>query len=144
MFKRLWDWFFVPEQRAVVQHHPLAVWFSLGIALYGAAALLFDPTTATSVAFPEWQRIAFEVVWFIGGSQSFYGINRGKARWEASGMMLIGTGLIVNFLATVRVLPAAAWSGLFTLTLAIGCLRRGMILMRGYERVLDDGEEWVE
>lgn len=123
-------WMFPPYRRQYVRSHPLAVWFSLGIALYGGITLIANPMTAPSTTLPDWQLITFRVTWLVGGVLAWYGINRGRSKPEAAGMVLLATGLIVNFLAVMHLNVELGWpAGLFLVPLAIGCVRRALYIV---------------
>ena len=145
----MFNWFYtclVPEHhRPVLRMHPLAFWFSLGVLLTGILQIVHPSTdSAAAAALPDALHTIFNVVWILGGLFACFGILRGKARYEAAGMILMGTSFAVYFLILVRVLPTSLWSAAFIVTIAIGCLRRAFALAKGggYERVLDD--RWGE
>jgi hypothetical protein len=115
------------KQRAYIASHPVVFWFCLGMMLVGALSLI-DPSltdqSATAQLLPDWVRKVFNVTYMIGGGASAIGIARGMLKLEAAGMALLATGLLVNFIVYVWLVHASAVSGVFILTLAIGCAQR--------------------
>lgn len=125
-----------PSQRNYVYSHPLALWFSIGIAWAGAVNIFLPnlvEESFVSLALPDWLVIAFNAVWMIGGLCGAIGILRGRRNVEAAGMSLLSSGMFVYFIAALSIRSSAAVTGIFILTLAIGCaLRARHLTQSGY------------
>jgi len=128
-----------PGQRAYISSHPLALWFSIGFGLVGILALLFPGSieqTAASTTLPAWLTKVLYITFAVGGISSVFGIVRGRPDFEALGMSLFSSGLIVNFIAIASLagLGAVSLTGaVFLVALAIGCFGRVLALTRrGY------------
>jgi hypothetical protein len=126
----------IPTQhRAYVVAHPLALWFSLGVAFAGGFNLFFPHLSESSASFiyPEWLIIAFDLTWLIGGLTSAYGLLRGKRRFEAFGMSLLAGGMATIYVSAATLIPYAWATSMFVLFLAIGCAFRARTLVKtGY------------
>lgn len=127
-------------QRAYIASHPLALSFAIGVFATGLISILFPhffEETSVSLALPDWLRMAFRGTWTIGGALSTFGILRGRRHLEASGMILLASGLAVNYLSIISIRPEAALSGIFIATLAVGCAFRARHLTNGGYDVIE-------
>lgn len=116
-------------RRLYRREHPLALWFTLGVAFAGLVALIAPETVETSatyLALPEWLRNVFNVSYAVGGLVSFFGILRVRHNIEAAGEAILASALVTQFLSVLYVHPTISAS--FILFLAIGCARRSIIL----------------
>lgn len=121
-------------RRATRREHPLALWFGIGIALLCAIALL-EPSSIeqspTSAALPHWTRDLFYAIWGIGGAATAGGIWFAHRPIEASGSILLGSGMAAYTVVILSLSPAALTSTIFVITLAIGCIQRGYYIAKG-------------
>lgn len=123
-------------QRTYIASHAVLFWLCVGLFVAGASSLIFPDSvqqSSTSLALPEWLRIGFQVSYTLGAAMALYGLIRGEARVEAAAQMLLGSSFLIDYAAIVHLAPDAWIAGLFIVSLAIGCLRRGVFLVRrGY------------
>lgn len=126
----------VPQQRMYVRSHPVVFWLCIGIVIVGALGLVAPSLigqSAASMALPPWLRTLFYADYTAGALLAVVGIARAKASLEASGMVLLSAGFLVQFLSLLYLLPSSAFAGSFLATLAIGCFLRGRFLAKhGY------------
>lgn len=111
--------------------HPLAFWFSIGVFLSGAIAVLFPGTaddSAATLALSPGIRTAFNLLWVIGGFLAAYGAYRGKKAHEAAGMSLISTSLLAWVATIISIRPDSAPTTTFIVCVAIGCWLRSRFL----------------
>lgn len=132
-----------PQQRLYIRAHPVVFWLCVGLVIVGFIGVVAPSLLVMSVAsqvLPGWLRTLFYVDYTIGAVCSVIAQLRGIARVEAAGMMLLCTGFLTQFLSAAYLLHSSAISGIFLLTLAIGCFQRAHFLARfGYPtRVLED------
>ncbi len=136
--------FISPQQRAYLRSHPLAFWFSLGIAVTVTVAIV-DPSTvqetAITLVLPDWLETIFRWSYLVGGYMATIGLLFAKPRIEAAGMALLASGLLVQLATIMYLSPELGWpSAPFLLTLAIGTGSRAYYLAtsRVYGAVYDD------
>lgn len=122
------------DYRQIYRHeHPLAIWFTAGIAFTGFLTLFFPDaveSSATYLALPEWLRYAFNICYFAGGTAACAGLVTARHPLEAAGMALLASALLTQYASIIYVRPPSIWAATFVLTLAIGCGRRAWVLAR--------------
>lgn len=117
--------------KAYRREHPLAIWFSIGIAFIGLVTILFPDSveqSAVTLALPELVRKLFNVFYATGGLFATIGLLRIRHSLEAAGMALLASTLFVQWASIIYLRPTSIISAFFVLTLAIGCGRRAWIL----------------
>src|SRR4051812_19972415 len=93
-------------RKRYVAEHPVVFWFSIGIALAGTIAVIAPETveqSSSSLLLPVWLRTVFNLVFAVGGWMSMLGIAFGLRKLEASGMALLSTALLANFITIAYV-----------------------------------------
>lgn len=117
----------VERQRPYLRSHPLAYFFTLGIALTGMLSLLgFTQQDSAALVLPDWLQTGFQICWSVGGAASFFGIASRRRAFEALGAVFIGGGLLV-LTATILYLDPTTQrvaSLAFVIALSIGCFLR--------------------
>lgn len=128
-----------PGYRAYLRDHPIAFWLSFGIACFGFTALAFPDTilhTTVSKSTPHWLHTAYYVLYFIGGLTATIGVFFGKVKLEAAGMILVASGLCVDFLTIADMRPQTLPQESIRLALAIGTFRRAQWLIQNHDAVM--------
>jgi hypothetical protein len=125
------------RRRAYVRAHPVALWLSVGFAVAGAIQALDSSLagqSAAELALPHWLHVLYGLVYSVGGFLSAFGIARYRRNLEAAGMAMMASGLVVQFLSIIYVLPGSALAAIFLPTLAIGFALRVRYLINVGQR----------
>ncbi len=118
-----------------VREHPLALAFSISMAISGLLVLTIPSVRATSPTvsvLPMWTAAVWGAVLLVGGSASTYGLFRDRPDFESGGMALLSTGQLVALITSISALgiSAAILGVLLRGGLAIGCAARALHLAR--------------
>lgn len=82
-----------------------------------------------ALIFPAWVFYLFNLIWFLGGAASTYGLLRGRADVEVGGLSLMASGLTAYYIAVVSVRASSALLALFIFFLAVGSAARAFALI---------------
>lgn len=123
-------------QRSVplyVREHPLALAFSLSMALTGLLVLAIPSVRATSPTvnvLPLWTASIWGIVLLLGGLSASYGLFRDRPDYESAGMALLASGQLVAAVTTISAFgfEAAVLGTVLRSGLAIGCMARAFHL----------------
>ncbi len=125
-----------PGQRLYIRAHPVVFWLLWGVLVVGVCGVVAPDVLVVSPAtqvLPDWLASCFYAVYGLGAGMSLYGQIRCSAKSEAAGMSLLATSFTVQYMATVYFLHHYWVTGLFILSLAIGCMQRSRFLAQfGY------------
>lgn len=139
------QWFYLrfvpPYHRSYLQQHPLAFWVAMGWFAAGLLQIVavvcpgaFGDAVAVH-AFPPVLQVLFAGMYSVGGFFAAFGIMTARARFEASGLVVLAAVLFAWMLGSAYIrgwtaVPVSAWL-IFN---SIGCLRRASVLVhRGYD-----------
>lgn len=114
--------------------------FAVGGGLQVIAVLfpeLFGQASAT-IGLPAWLHAMFSLMFALGGAMSMFGVLTARVKFEAAGLTLLSSVLVVWFGVSIYVRELSALPGsMFLLFIAIGCWRRAHVLMHGgYDDVI--------
>jgi hypothetical protein len=118
-----------------VREHPLALVFSLSMALTGILVLAIPSvreTSPTVYALPIWTAGIWGAGLLLGGSMATFGLLRDRPDYESAGMALLSSGQLVALVTTLSAFgfTAAVLSTVLRGGLAIGCGARAWHLAR--------------
>lgn len=118
-----------------VREHPLALAFSLSMALTGLLVLAIPSVRATSptvYVLPLWTAGVWGAGLLLGGGMSTYGLLKDRPDYESGGMALLSSGQLVAMVTTISAFgfTAAVLATVLRGGLAIGCAARAWHLAR--------------
>lgn len=118
-----------------VREHPLALAFSLSMALTGLLVLAIPSVRATSptvYVLPLWTAGIWGAALLLGGAMAAYGLLRDRPDYESAGMALLSSGQLVALITTISAFgfSAAILATVLRGGLAIGCAIRSWHLVR--------------
>lgn len=118
-----------------VKEHPLALAFSLSMALTGLLVVAIPSVRATSptvYVLPLWTAVVWGVVLLVGGCMATLGLLRDRPDYESGGMALLSSGQLVAAVTTISAFgfTAAVLGTVLRGGLAIGCAARAWHLAK--------------
>jgi hypothetical protein len=118
-----------------VREHPLALVFSLSMALTGLLVVAIPSVRATSptvYVLPLWTAVIWGAVLLAGGCMATYGLLSDRPDYESGGMALLSSGQLVALVTTISAFgfEAAVLATVLRGGLALGCAARAWHLAR--------------
>ena len=118
-----------------VKEHPLALSFSIAMALSGLLVLAIPSVRVTSptvYALPIWTAAVWGAGLLLGGCMAAFGLLKDRPDYESAGMALLASGQLVALVTTLSAFgfSAAVLGTVLRGGLAIGCAARSWHLAK--------------